>query len=366
MAFISSKFTMPNFAGSGVANAQAWADLYLTNIATAFTAANAAWSVYSAIETIGTNTNTNYGCRTIQLKSSISNKFVRIWCFSNGPYGYVNDTPGTSGGYSNINCYAGNVMRVGSNSIIFVDQNGYGEVYFAVSDNSIDADFAKDLGLSVPMFGLYNNSRSMGYTTWGYTSGGVWYNGGTLSIVSDGKYFGVMRVLNGETNLIACFYAPDMLICANGSDTDTEGVVTCENYNDNLYFGTNDAYNAEGYIKVLFNAADGTHDFRGWTEGIYNGKDGCQASADSSDMPCTALKVFLNIQNYSGSTLDGVLDGISLKGWVNPDYMRSANNTVLPAASKNMTYGNGAWLCTDAGTLICWDSTNSSPFEAAT
>ena len=365
MAFISSKFNMPSASGSGLSTPQEWTDLYLTNLATAFTAANNAWSVYSAIETIGTNTDVNYACRTIQLKSSSSNKYVRIWCFAgSGASGYIQNSPTTSGGYSDIHCYVGNLMRDGSNNVIFSDSNGYNEIYFAVSDSAIDADFAKDLGLSCPMFGLYNNNRSAGYTSWNNFYGGVWYNGGVLSVISDGKMFGVMRKLSNATIINACFYAPDMMVCANSGDSNTEGVVTCESDNDNFYFGNNGTYDAEGYIKVLFNAADGTHDFRGWTEGIYNGKDGCMNSEDATDMSCTALKVYLNIQNYSGSTLEGVIDGINLKGWVNPNYMRSANITVLPAASKNMTYGNGNWLCTDAGTLICWDSSNSSPFEA--
>ncbi len=367
MAFISSKFNMPSKSGSGLNN-QDYCDLFLTNLKNAFIAANNAWSQVGSIETIGTNTNTSYGCRTLQLKSSVSNKYVRIWKFAASANigGSFVDSPDTSGGYNALKLYRGNVMRVNGNDAILTDTAGHGGIWFGVSDNSIDVDFAKDLGLSVSLFCLSNSVRDTNSFNANFFSDDNYNNGATYSVVTDGKYFGLMQWLSDKNYITSCFYAPDMMICANSGDTNTEGVISCEGYTDSFYFGNNNAYDAEGYIKVLFNAADGTHDFRGWTEGIYNGKDGCMTAENATDMSCTALKVFLNIQNYSGSTMEGVIDGINLKGWVNPDYMRSASITVLPAASKNMTYGLGAWLCTDAGTLICWDDSNSSPFEAAT
>ena len=370
MAFISSKFNQPSKAGSGL-NAQDWADLYLDKLATAFTTANAAWSVYSAKETIGTNTNTNYGCRTIQLKSSVSEKYVRIWCFGNEASTDFVDTPTTSGGYNNLHLYRGNIMKIGSNQCLLNDDHAHSEIYFGVSDNPIDADFAKDLGLSVGMFGLINRVQS---TTSGmnmaYRYGDqytAYYYGAIISVITDGKFFGVMRQMpDNASRSVACFYAPDMMICANSDDHETEGVISSIAHNEgSFYFGNNNPYDGQSYVAAIFNAADGTRDFRGWTEGNYNGKEGCMASEDSTGMPCTALKIFLNIQTYSGSTLDGIKDGASLKGWINPEYMRSANVVVLPETCKSLTYGNGAWLCTNAGTLICWDASNSSPFEAA-
>lgn len=375
MAFISSKFNMPTRSGSGLTG-EAYADLYLTNLATAFSTACSDWSIYSNLETIGTNRDTNYGCRTLQLYSSTSNKYVRVWCFANTCTGRFQDNSSSSGGnssadHSNLYIYRGNLFRINGVNGVYFGCNYSNELVFAVSDNQIAVDFADDLGLSVSMFSFANaptDSNSQ-YLSYGSTHG-CYVNGGVITVITDGKFFGVMRKLSSDTGVNACFYAPDMIVCANGvNDQNTEGVISCQDRDDNFYLGNNSPYDIESYVKVIFNDANGGHDFRGWGEGIYSGKDSCQTSENSAYMSCTAIKVFLNTNSYSGSTMPGIIPssmpGINFKGWVNPNYVRSANLNVLPESSKGMTYDNKNWLCTAAGTLICWNALNTSPFEAA-
>lgn len=364
MAYILSKFNMPSKSGAGL-TASAWADLYLDNLASAFTAANAAWSVYSQKETIGTNTSSNYGTRTLQLYSSASQKYVRIWCFSDYINSqYVSQETG-SGENNNIKIYLGNTMRVNGNDVIFSDNEGWCEIYFGVSDTPIGNDFGEDLGLSVGLFGLFNKTHGTGSSMLAYSSYGAYYYGATISVITDGKMFGILRSIPNDNYINGCYYAPDMIVCANANDTNTEGVISTVSHDKAFYLGNNDPYNVESYSRVIFNAADGTRDFRGWSEGLYSGKEGCIAAESATQIPCTAIKVFLNINTYSGSDLDGIADGISLKGWVNPKYIRSANINVLPVARRGLTYANGEWLCTDAGTLVCSNPSNESPFDAA-
>ena len=85
MAFKSYKFNMPSYSGSGCASQKDYCDMWLNNLVTAFTTANAAWSQVGTIETIGADY-TGYGARTVQLQSSANNKYVRIWVFETSNY----------------------------------------------------------------------------------------------------------------------------------------------------------------------------------------------------------------------------------------------------------------------------------------
>lgn len=372
MAFISSKFNVPTYAGSGLANRQAYADELLTKVKDAFISANSAWSLESDIETIGTNTNTSYGCRTLQIKST-SGKYVRIWAFVGTTEGSFVDSETPSGGYNALKIYKGNVFKCNdggdSNRCIFGEHYS-NELTFGVSSQSIGSDFGLNLNLDVPMFSIINGYVDMGGSKYlSYSSSyGLCNTGGTVTIMTDGTMFSVMRkVASGSNaaNLQICLYSPDLMICVNPGDSNTEGVISCISTN-NFYLGSNDPYSAENSIRVLFNAADGTRDFNGMCCGIYNGKGVLCASESCTKLLTTAIECHMYPRTYSGSTMTGVINGIGMKGWVNTDYIRSTSVDHLPYASKGMTYGNGAWLCTDAGTLICWDSSNSSPFEAAT
>lgn len=373
MAFISSKFNVPTYAGSGLANQQAYADELLTKVKDAFISANSAWSLESEIETIGTNTNTGYGCRTLQIKST-SGKYVRIWAFAGS--GTIRadfvDSETASGSYNALKIYKGNVCLSNANAsssdydgVIFGLSNTT-ELVFGVASHSIDVDFGMDLTLDVPLFSIYNsatNSSSILLNSYSYAE--LYQHGGTISVMTDGSMFAVIQMLQYSSILSACIYAPDLMVCINPSDTQTAGVISCEDVN-NFYLGNATLNSSEGYISVLFNAADGTHDFRGMWIRQDNGKSSLTASESCTKLVTSALQCSLMPVPYSGSTTTGVLDGIGMKGWVNTNYVRSASVDQLPNASKGMTYGNGAWLCTGVGTLICWDSSNSSPFEAAT
>lgn len=373
MAFKSSKFNMPTYGGSGFANRQAYADELLTRLKDAFISASSAWSLESSIETIGTNTDANFGLRTLQLKSSSSGKYLRVWffCGTSYIYGQFVDSDTASGGYNAIKLHKANFFKCNSgsetNRCIFGESNCC-EIVFGVASQSIGADLGYDLSLDVSAFCISNDYTNMGsgkYLSYHY-SYGIYNKGGTITVMTDGKMFSVMRLFTGTSTLNACLYAPDLMININHpDDSNTAGVISTKDDNTNFYLGNNDPYSAEGYIRVMFNAADGTRNFAGMGCGIYNGKGPLTCSESCSKLLTTALQCQMWPYTYSGSTMIGVINGIGMKGWVNTDYIRSASVTQLPNSNKGLKYASGSWLCTDAGTLICWDDCNSSPFEAA-
>lgn len=362
MAFKSSKFNMPSYSGSGCANPRDYADLYLTKLKDAFVDANSAWSLETAIETIGSYSGNSSGLRTLQLKSSASGKYLRIWCFTNYVYCYIQQsaTVNTDDG---LKVYKDNLFVQNDGS----EQNryrigNYAEIYFGVSSNSIDPDPAKDLGLDLPIFGINNGIMGNSFMV-SYTSYGAYSYGAVISVITDGSMFAVMKVHNG--NWPMCLYAPDLFICANSADTETAGVISNDGYSNNFYLGEDN--NNGTTMSVLFNAADGTHNFNGMNQSVNNGRlsNRVLTAESSTKMVCAPVCVWMAPYTYSGSTMSGVTNGIGLKGWINTDYIRSVDSRILPFASKGMKYGNGRWLCVDTGTLICWDDSNSSPFEAA-
>lgn len=373
MAFISSKFNMPTYGGSGLANSQAYADELLTRVKNAFISANAAWSLETGIETIGTNTNTNYGLRTLQLKSSASGKYLRIWCFcgTSVTNGQFVDTDTASGGYNAIKLNKANFFKCNdgnnTNRCIFGESNSC-ELTFGVASQSISADLGYDLSLDVSVFSINNNYTNMGSNkniSYNITYG-LYANGGTITVMTDGTMFSIMRLYAGASDLSVCLYAPDLMVNINPDDANTSGVISTKDAVTNFYLGNNNSFDAEGYIRVMYNAADGTRNFNGMGCGIYNGKGSLTAAENCTKILTCALQCQMWPATYSGSTMTGVIDHIGMKGWINTDYIRSASITQLPNSNKGLKFGNGAWLCTDAGTLICWDDSNSSPFEAAT
>ena len=371
MAFMASKFNMPTYNGSGLANQQDYADALLTKVKDAFIDANSAWSLESAIETIGTNTSTSYGLRTLQLKSSASGKYLRIWCFCG--YGSTSgnfvDTDTASGDCDNIKLNKANFFKCNDGNS--TNRCIFGETYcceltFGVASQSIGADLGYDLSLDAPLFSINNNYHNMGSSQYlSYSSHGLYNKGGTITVLTDGKMFSVMQLFTGTSVLNTCLYAPDLMVNINPDDTNTAGVLSTITDNGNLYFGSNDPYSAKSYIRVMYNAADGTRNFDGMGCDIYNGKGPLVAAESCTKILTCALQCQMWPSTYSGSTMTGVIDHIGMKGWVNTDYVRSASITQLPNSNKGLKFGNGNWLCVDAGTLICWDDSNSSPFEAA-
>lgn len=367
MAFLSATFTMPSYSSSGLSTEQDWCDALLTNLKDAFIAANDAWEQIGTIETIGTNTNTGYGTRTIQLHSTASGKYVRIWSFANYTRVQFVENPTSSGNYNALNLYLGNILRYSGSYACF--GNSYNtELFFAVSDNNIDADFGLDLGLSCPAFGLTNYYIETYYAVSlsDPKNSPTFKLGADFIVITDGNMFSVLRKVPSYDTWHGCFYAPDMIVPANGDDTNTEGVVTTIDINRTIYFGSNSAYDAENYLKILYNDANGNHDFGGWGLGIYNSKGILCMSESSSKLLCAPLEVHLYPTTYAGSTMSGIVSGVGTKGWVNTDYLRSCSITQLTSDFIGHTFADGRWVCPNEGVLICWDSSNSNPFEAAT
>lgn len=363
MAFISSKFNMPSYSGSGCANQRDYADLYLTKLKDAFIDANSVWGLETDIETIGSYSGTSYGLRTLQLKSSASGKYLRIWCLTGDTYCYIQQST-TVNTDNSWKVYKGNLFIQNSGSSQnYYNIGDYAEIYFGVSSNSIDPDPAKDLGLDLPIFGINNRTVNSPFTV-ANSSYGAYTYGAVISVITDGSMFAVMKIWNGNRPM--CLYAPDLFICANSGDMETAGVISSTSHTANFYLGNDN--NGSNTMSAIFNAADGSHDFNGMTQGFDNGRltSRILTAESSTKMVCAPVCFWMAPYSYSGSTMSAVTDGIGFKGWINTDYIRSVDSRVLPSASRGMKYGNGGWLCVDTGTLICWDDSNDSPFEAAT
>ena len=117
MTYKLSKANIKSYSSSGYSTDSDYCDYVLHKIRDLFINANSNWQMESDVENIGTNTDEDYGTRTIQLKSSLSGKYLRIWMFSSSygrVYGKFVKTPTNSGNYDDINLYINNCMTVGS------------------------------------------------------------------------------------------------------------------------------------------------------------------------------------------------------------------------------------------------------------
>ena len=360
MAFKSSKFNMPKYNGSGFAYPYEYTYSYITKLKNAFIEASPTWSLVTDIENVSTNSGIE-GMHTLQLKSNTSNKYLRIWVFGGTVYSSMKSVESVTTS-NTLNIYTGNLFVQNNDSWqSYYRFGGSCEIYFGVASSPIDKDPGKNLHLDIPMFGLGNDITRDPMV--GYYNNGAYCYGATVSVITDGSMFGVIKHLNGNWPMV--FYAPDMFICANSSDTETSGVISSNREGANFYLG-NDS--SDGHtMSCIFNAADKSHDFNGMIQAVNNGRVATRALTveNSTKMACMPLSVWMYPYQYSGSTMSAVVDGIGFKGWINTDYIRSVDSHVLPFASKGMKYGSGNWLCVDAGTLVCWDDSNTSPFEAA-
>lgn len=363
MAFKSYKVNIANYNGSGCANKEAYCDYVLDLVKTAFLNADASWSLYSSVETLGGYTGTD-GARTIQLYNSTTSKYLRIWMFASISYSLIDSPDTNTGSYSSLKVYKGNTMKVSNKCIM----GEYGEILFGVSDGNIDTDFAKDLGLTTPLFSVCNRTDNNHYLS--YTAAGNMYSyGSVLTVISYDKMFGVFeKRITGDSPLIGCMYADNMYICANSGDTETAGVVSCVTYDQSRGFCVNNAggNNAQSDLTFIFNQKDGGFDFSGMSINACNNGYFAFTTEASTKMVTAPLTVWSFPNTYSGSSQTGVVDGICFKGWVNTDYIRCVSDTNLPATCKGLKYASGRWLCVQLATLICWDDSNTSPFEAAT
>lgn len=365
MAFKSYKVNIATYNGSGCADKHAYCDYVLNLVKTAFLNADASWSQEGTIEYVSSDTSSSgyFGHRTLQLKNSTTNKYLRIWMFAGCSYSLI-DSPSTNTSTS-LEVYTGNTMKLYNTSMM----GNLGEIFFGVSDHSIDADFAKDLGLTTPIFSVCNNtSTSNRYLSYS-SSANMQAYGVVLTVISYDKMFAVFeKRQTGDSPLIGCIYADDMFICANSGDTETAGVVSCVSYDQTYGFCVNSAggNNAQEYLTFIFNQKDGGFDFRRMGVNACNNGFIAYTTEASTKMVTAPLAVWSYPTTYSGSSQTGVVDGIGFKGWVNTDYIRCVNETNLPATCKGLKYASGRWLCVQRATLICWDDSNSSPFEAAT
>lgn len=373
MTYKLAKVNIKSYSSSGYSTNSDYCDYVLHKIRDLFINANSNWQMESDVENIGTNTDEYYGTRTIQLRSSLSGKYLRIWMFSASGgqvTGSFVNTPTNSGDAYNIKLYINNCMSVGSNN----DNNNYyltgywyNELYFAVSSNPIGSDFGLDLGLESPIFALRTNIYSYDdaiYFAVNGTDSMIFYYGCVLSVITDGNMFFIMTdVFTPEERWPGCLYAPDLFINVNENDIHTDGAITSFG-RENFYAGPVDV--TSGYLCATVKDSDGNFVFKGQTESLYNPGGVLCAQSTSNKIPTSSILVSMKPITYTGSQEQSVYQGVGIKGWINPKYLRCANPDVLPSSCKGMTFANGGFLCTATGTLICFDKDNESPFEPAT
>lgn len=360
MAFKTSKFNIASYAGSGCDNSKEYSTLLLTGLKESIIdAGNGSWELEDDIEPMVEGYTGTSGIHTMQLTNGT--KYLRIWHFSGNISATFIDLPDINTTTS-LTLYTGNLFKQNysdyNSYYAFGDSSGF---YFAVSDDYIDKDFAKDLGLSIPMFGI-NNEPIQGSCWVGYDGGKISSYGAVATTITDGSMIGFIFYIDGYCSVVA--YAPDMFINANQSDNNTEGVISMNtSSNTNFTFGDNsDSYNTS---KALFTTSSGGFDFDGLIQGCECGKNKLATSQSSTKMVTGPVCYYMYPYTFSGSDEDGVVNGIGLKGWVNTDYFRTANVNVLTNGQRGTSFANGKWFCPSQGTLICWDGSNVSPFDPA-
>lgn len=380
MAFKCARFKIDSWSGAGFASMQAWADDYLTKLKNAFIeASNGQWSLYSSIENIVGSDNVNYPKRTLQLYNSTTNKYLRFWCFGNERTVTGKTSPTASSG-DTINIYRGNFYSFNDdgNSYRYGDPYGSGFYCGIRTGNPIDKDLGLRLQLDVPLFkvgdsSVYIESDTSFYVTRSY-SDCEGFTSFTYSVVTDGDAFWIGR-LTSNNNLNVSIYAPDLYICANSGDTNTAGVIVSKGGN-NFYLGPNSDTDSElpsFFLTFMFSDGRTITDTASleaaWSHANFrikssNNKKMINTVSTSSIMATSAVTVYLTPYRQSGSSGDAINNGVCLKGWVNPDYVRSVNVDHLTYAQRGITFGNGRWICVDAGVLLPWDISNtSSPFD---
>lgn len=359
MSFSHAKVTIGSYNGSGVSNSKEYAILQLNKIREAFISAGG-WTLINDVEPLVTNYTGNAGIHTMQLKNS-SNEYLRIWSFCGNISCTFIDAPSTNTNTS-LNLYKGNLFKQS-----FSSNNGYFAIgdssglYFAVSDNTINKDFAQDLELKVPIFSLYTPANSPSSTWLSYDNSNKIYSyGATITVVTDGSMF---YLLCYSSYIYTVLYAADLFINANDSDNYTAGVLTNSASGNNFYFGANDASDSNVPIRALYTNSAGSFDFDGLVDRVSTNKNCLLTSENSSKLVTGPVAFYMIPYTYSGSTQSSVVDGICLKGWANNNYIRNANCDVLAGIQRGNTFANGNWFCVGAGTLLRWDGANDSPFE---
>lgn len=361
MGYKSYKVIIPPKSTSGATNENNYCDIVLGHLKDTFIASGK-WELETDCENIGTNSENDYGTRTLQLHSTVTNgPHLRIWYFSYSVLGNWVEVDTDSGDATSIKIHKDNIFKCDSESYSNYCLLPSGLI-FGVSDSSIGADLGYALDLKVPLFSVRTDYTSLSSDAT-ISDNAVHDYGATVSVITDGLMFGIIESYNssGSDEWRGCVYAPDMMVCANADDAYTAGVVGTRGVH-NFYFGDNDTDTGE-YTVSLFSSKTGSFDFSGLTQGINCGRSPLKGAQSSTKMLTAPLSVFMYPYTYSGSSATGITDGISLKGWLNTKYVRGAHLEVLPFAMKGSTFASGEWICMNTGTLLCWDSTNSNPFD---
>lgn len=371
MAFKCSRFKI--VPSSSFSNNQAWADDFLNKLKTAFVeASNGQWALYSDIENISGSDNLDYPKRTLQLYNSTTNKYLRFWCFAGERTVSAKSTE-TPSVNDTLNMYKGNFYRIGDSSYNAVDITGSSDVnvYYGIkSYNSINKDFGYDLQLDVPIFkiagGIISTSGDYNYYVSRFYSQCEHNTTSIYSVVTNGDMFWIGRLTTSNILNIA-IYAPDLYICANTNDEKTEGVIMVSSTGNNFYLGDNNDSGSQQpsqFLMFMFKNKNGEWVHENFVASSSNNKKSIVTTSDSNIMATCSVTVWLEPKSWSTSSGPAITDGICLKGWTNPDYFRSVNVNTLTYPQRGLTFGNGRWICVDAGVLFCWDIGNtSSPFD---
>ena len=165
--------------------------------------------------------------------------------------------------------------------------------------------------------------------------------GCVLSVITDGNMFFIMTdVFTPEEKWPGCLYAPDLFINVNENDIYTDGAISSFNGN-NFYVGPVDV--TSGYLCATVKDSDGNFVFNGQTESLYNSSGVLYAQSTSNKIPTSSILVSMKPKKYAGSQEQSVYQGIGIKGWINPKYLRCVNPDVLPSSCKGMTFANGSF-----------------------
>lgn len=359
MSFNTSKYNMPSYSGSGCANSKEYAILTLTELKTNILSASALWTLESDIEPLVSEYSGTAGIHTMQFTNGSIH--FRVWSFVGNLSSTFINSPDTNTN-SSIKIYTGNLFKINYSS-----QSGYyafGDtafLYFAVSEDIIDKDPAKDLQLLIPMFGLisgyYNSSNWLCYDN----NEDTYRYGSTITVITDGSMLSLIVYTNGYAK--ALMFAPDMFVNANISDSNTAGAIVMSSSSQHFSFGDNNGNN--NYTFAVFSDASGGFDFDGLVQGCDTGKKQLATTESSTKMVTGPVCYYMYPYTYSGSNQSAVASGIGIKGWLNTNYIRNANADILTNLQRGSTFANGDWICISRGTLLRWDGSNVSPFEPA-
>lgn len=320
------------------ANNKTYGHTILQNLADAICLVNTNLSIDDSLDVAGSFTEIDtYPRCTIGLVNSVTSEHIRLWYIYSTASISVSETVNTSATAS-YNIYKGNLQAQGPSSNKYTSGS---VIIFGISNNAIDRDLGKDLGLKIPLQPICSGVNTA--TSWYLTEISSSYTN-KITVISDGYGFTIIEHSGTSPvdNANVFIYHPQLIQTVSG-DSQTGGFfmlseATTQSFVVAITKGTWTGCNANG---------DFTY---GQTQGVEECTGALSVSPQGNYIACVPPIFYTYANPYAGSTSNLNANGIGFKGYLNTDICRHASSNKI--STVGALYGG--WLHVGAGWLLPW------------